>query len=546
MSAVFFVLHFFGFSVGVHQGSTLLSFLTMAPAQRAVIGTILVACAVVVILFSRGGPSTSFATVGESPDVARLRQQRQAADVAFVAQSQKNDAAAVMQPAVAAPQAPAPQAPDVAVITPAPVVGTGVTYAPVNGNILAQMIPRQYPEAECSDTYSENGFPKFRSTRRSVCTQGDAGAAYRQTPWNPGHGHNAAPPSTIELHHLVKQLDGSSTIPCTVDSGFLQQTMNENGGWYDSGMTHIHPRLRLHSQGPTDLACTNPIEETAIFIKREKGGGNNQYHELAQMFTAYFAKHVHGISDHGPDAHNMRVIVFDKHDRSDTNPFDKFFYKAFTRHGPEAYESLPAGTCFRRAIFVYPSTRSIFWIPFGHKPSCQRYPLLEGFQRFMLRGTTGNAAVATPKHRTICFITRGSRDSRQVRGEGDFIHKLRNANPNAKIVTGVFGEGDLREFSSQIAWISQCTILTGTHGAGLTHLLFLPDEAIIVEHHTPGHGSFRGIAKGLGHTFIHVETHDASVGNFAAWGRALRSAWQSSNNFYHMHENTELNVPGDL
>lgn len=431
-----------------------------------------------------------------------------------------------------------------AVPTPQPVTDDPrrITYAPVNGNVLSQLIPRQYPVAECSDTYSENGFPKFRSTRRAICSKGDAGAAYKQTPWNPGHGNNAGPPSTIELHDVVKQADGSSTVPCELDGNLFHSIANENGGWYDSGMPHILPKLRLRSQQAGDLACTNPIEEPAIFIKREKGGGNNQYHELAQLFTAYFAKHVHGISDNDANAHNLRVIVFDKHDRQQNTPIDTFFYKAFTPHGPETYESLPAGTCFRRAILVYPSTRSIFWIPFGHKPSCSRYPLLEGFQRYILRGTTGSAAVPTPKQRTICYLSRGS-GSRQVRGEQEFVAKLREANRGVRIVEGAFGEGSLLSHKSQLEWMSQCTILTGPHGSGLTHLLFLPQEAIVVELHTPGHGSFRGLAKGLGHTFIHLETHDASVGNFPAWARALRSAWHASNNFYHIHEHSELVVP---
>jgi hypothetical protein len=426
---------------------------------------------------------------------------------------------------------------------------SGLTYPPADGDVLGQMISRQFTDPECRDMYSHHGIEKFRKTRQPVCLDGDtdAGVVYHQLPWIVGPGNADPHPSTVELRNVVRQADGSWTMPCKMLNAVELGNVRAKGhAWYDSGIGFTLDKMRLRSHGPGDLECTNPIDTPALFMTREKGGGYNMYHELAQLYATYLAKHIHGVSDNTADPHNLRVIVFDKAQRDLNNKFDQFFWRAFAQtRGAEPAEDLPAGTCFRQAILVHPGIRSIFWIGFGHKPTCFRYPMLEGFARFMLNGTTGRAAAATPRERTLCYVPRGTA-ARRLHGEMEFLAKLRAANPTLRIVDGVLGEGALRDYGEQVRWIQQCTLLAGTHGAGLTYAIFLPDEAVVVEHHPPGHGTFRGLTKALGHVFIHVETSNEHVGNFPAFARALRSAWQASNNFYHLHESTEFVVPENL
>ena len=441
-----------------------------------------------------------------------------------------------------------PQPPPTAAAVPTqPSLPTRDTYPPIAGDILQQLIPRQFPDAECREMYSEHSIEKFRATRQPVCLdKADAGIIYHQKPWHRGNGNNDPHPSTVELRDLVKQADGRWTIPCAeINKKELHDVSSIGGAWYDSGISHTLSRLNLRSQQSGDMGCTNPIEVPALFLMREKGGGNNMYHELAQLFAAYLAKHIHGISDNTPDAHNMRFINFDKSTRNQNTHFDQFFVKAFSKKGTEPYEDLPVGTCFKKAILVHAGVRSIFWIGFGHKPTCFRFTMIEAFTRFILNGTLGTAGVLPPKERRMCYILRGSA-ARALQGEAEFIAKLRRDNPSVPIVDAVLGEGPLTTFESQLRWIQDCAVLAGTHGAGLTHALFLPEEAIVVEHHTPGHGTFRGLTKALGHTFIHVETPNELVGNYPAFARALRSAWQATNNFYHFHGTNEFVVPNDV
>jgi hypothetical protein len=196
-------------------------------------------------------------------------------------------------------------------------------------------------------------------------------------------------------------------------------------------------------------------------------------------------------------------------------------------------------------VLVHAGIRSIFWIGFGHKPTCFRFTMLEGFSRYVLRGTLGNAAVPAPRKRTLCYVPRGH-SARALHGEANFIAKLKGANPGIEFAVGVLGEGNLAEYSAQMKWVQQCTLLAGAHGAGLAYAIFLPEEAVVVEHHPPGHGTFRGLTKALGHTFIHVETSSEHVGNYQAFARAIRSGWQASNNFYHLHDSGEFVVPEGL
>jgi hypothetical protein len=430
-------------------------------------------------------------------------------------------------------------------------VPSGPTYPPPAADILQQMLPRQFPEAECRDQYSQHGIEKWRANRQPVClTAGvDAGAIFHQTPWYKADSQDP-PPSTVELRGLVKQADGSWTVPCAeLNHAELQVVSRQGHQWYDSGVGYVLDKLRLRPHRPdsSDLACTAPIDTPALFMMREKGGGQNMYHELAQLFAAYLAKHVHGIPDTMEDPHNLRLIAFDNHQRDFNNKWDAFFWKGTfaQKRLAEAADGLPVGTCFRRAVLVSAGILSIVWRPFGHKPPCHRFPMMEGFARFVRQGTLGAAAAPTPTKRTLCYIPRGSA-GRRLGGESEFLAKLRSANPHVSIVDGVLGEGALESFESQMRWVQQCTLLAGTHGSGLAYALFLPEEAVVVEHHTPGHGTFRGLAKAVGHTFIHVETSNENVGNYPAFARALRSAWHATNNFYHLHDDAEFVVPSNL
>ena len=57
-------------------------------------------------------------------------------------------------------------------------------------------------------------------------------------------------------------------------------------------------------------------------------------------------------------------------------------------------------------------------------------------------------------------------------------------------------------FKEQISAMRHTNILIGAHGAGLTLLLYLADEAIVVEFREPQNHHFRYLCKAMGYIYL--------------------------------------------
>ena len=79
-------------------------------------------------------------------------------------------------------------------------------------------------------------------------------------------------------------------------------------------------------------------------------------------------------------------------------------------------------------------------------------------------------------------------------------------------------------FAEQIEVMSRTDVLAAVHGAGLTHAMFLPPEASVVELLPPGfgHKGFRNLAKlrGLRYFSVHMEKERQPEGYEGDWQAA--------------------------
>ena len=63
----------------------------------------------------------------------------------------------------------------------------------------------------------------------------------------------------------------------------------------------------------------------------------------------------------------------------------------------------------------------------------------------------------------------------------------------------------------QMKEISQCNLLIGVHGAGLTHLLFLPKNSAIIEINNVHRPHFKHLTHFIGYKYYQIDAHGDPV-----------------------------------
>ncbi|WAQ99366.1 RCN11-like protein [Mya arenaria] len=104
----------------------------------------------------------------------------------------------------------------------------------------------------------------------------------------------------------------------------------------------------------------------------------------------------------------------------------------------------------------------------------------------------------------------GGRVHRKFKNEGDIVLTLKNNFPEANIAAIRLEDLTMLE---QLSLITNTDILVGMHGAGLSHVLFLPDHALVIELFPLSFHS---------DTYIHFRT-------FARWRNLKYLCWQNTN-----------------
>ena len=349
---------------------------------------------------------------------------------------------------------------------------------------LCSSSPASLPSPDLSSSNSSN--PQFKLKSSMKC--------FRAEHMSP---HNKFAPNTCLFTNLIKRV-GFWTTTCAFDGSAVK---NLGTRWYASGIgaTVKKMNLRAESAHQRSAACVRVETRPTLMFTREQGTASNMFHELAQLLSLYITKHVHGIGD---DAQDVLLLAFDRHHRNTRGRVDELLV-AFSP-SPVLYdEEVPSHTCFANAMLAFAGEETIaFWHKFVGIVACHHSPLLQSFQRFLLKGISIPAAEPVPGVK-LCWILRGSY-MRQLTGEQSFIEELRRSNPHITITVGEMGVGELQPLRQQILWAQRCNILGGAHGAGLTHSIWMPEESVVIEILPPNFGSYRTLVRSMGHQYMHV------------------------------------------
>ncbi|KAK9510790.1 hypothetical protein O3M35_005502 [Rhynocoris fuscipes] len=219
--------------------------------------------------------------------------------------------------------------------------------------------------------------------------------------------------------------------------------------------------------------CDIHIEKPTFILKID--ATVNMYHHFCDFFNLYASQHLN--SSH-PDTFStdVHILIWESY-RYHSNFAET--WEAFTRHPLWDLNTFKGKTvCFKNVVFPL-LPRMIFGLYYNTPIvwGCEKSGLFRAFSEHILY------RLNIPKHPpkdTRLRITLLSRDTsyRNILNEGKLIAALKN-NSMYNVQRVVYNHH--LTFKEQLEITRNSDIFIGIHGAGLTHLLFLPDWAVVFE-----------------------------------------------------------------
>ncbi|KAF7287593.1 hypothetical protein GWI33_005951 [Rhynchophorus ferrugineus] len=200
----------------------------------------------------------------------------------------------------------------------------------------------------------------------------------------------------------------------------------------------------------------------------------NMYHHFCDFFNLYSSLHMNNHSD--AFSSDVRVLIWESY------TYQSLFrdtWEAFTDHPLWDLNTFRGQTiCFKNVIFPL-LPRMIFGLYYNTPLiyGCQKSGLFHAFSKFILHRLRISKYVRTNKKIRITFLSRDTK-YRRIINEDELLESI-NDNEDYQVMKVVFNKNI--PFKKQLEITANSDVLIGIHGAGLTHLLFLPDWAAVFE-----------------------------------------------------------------
>ncbi|KAG4073071.1 hypothetical protein HA402_009490 [Bradysia odoriphaga] len=234
--------------------------------------------------------------------------------------------------------------------------------------------------------------------------------------------------------------------------------------------------------------CDRVIDKPTFIMKIDAGG--NMYHHFCDFFNLYMS--MHGNASH-PEAFTTDVNILIWETYTYSSPFAETF-KAFTQNPILDLKSFRGETvCFRNLVLPL-LPRMIFGLYYNTPivSGCRGSGLFQAFSDHVLHRL--QIPLEQPKSDKILRITFLARRTkyRQILNIDELVGEL--AKDDSFQVQNISYEGI--PFSQQLEITRNTDIFIGMHGAGLTHLLFLPKWASLFElYHCEDPGCYSDLAR---------------------------------------------------
>jgi len=219
--------------------------------------------------------------------------------------------------------------------------------------------------------------------------------------------------------------------------------------------------------------CDIVIDKPTILIKLD--AGVNMYHHFCDFINIYASQHMNGSFNT-----NINIIMWD----TSLMHYGDLFYatwSAFTDF-PIIYLNTfnTKKVCIQDAVFsLLPRMRYGLYYNMPLIPGCQGSSLFRAFSQHVLYRL--NVTQQPPSDRRKVRVTLLSRNSkyRRILNEQQLVDALKSvADYDVRVVDY---NHQHYPFVQQLESTHNSDIFIGMHGAGLTHLMFLPDHAVCFE-----------------------------------------------------------------
>jgi protein O-GlcNAc transferase len=248
-------------------------------------------------------------------------------------------------------------------------------------------------------------------------------------------------------------------------------------GDHKSPLQSWYSELQQFEQFQESPKCDLTIWEPTILIKLD--AGVNMYHHFCDFVNLYVTQHFNNTFS------QSITIVFWDTSSSDYWSYFSDMWSVFSHRKPIHLREFDGKkVCFKNVIFSF-LARMRFGL-FYNMPlvqGCHSTALFRAFSqhvihRFQIEQSLPQSSSSRPKLR-VTFLSRGTQ-YRNILNEKAIISHLKEKFKSSIVLTHVTYDMST-SFVDQLRHTHNTDIFMSMHGAGLTHLLFLPDWASLFE-----------------------------------------------------------------
>jgi hypothetical protein len=252
-------------------------------------------------------------------------------------------------------------------------------------------------------------------------------------------------------------------------------------------------------------ACNADKNDGVIYLLVKRECNNNIWHKLMELWQAMVSIDALTMTTWQPKSAlwpgkstyltaamvpSIQVVYEDE----DIGPVDEL-WGLITGHDPIHLSQLNS-TCMGDVILPLAGSSSPFWESHWTDRNCRQKFMLDPFIRRIYRHL-GIEANQRLHEETVVTIIQRRGGTRKIWNLESHVAHLQSVFPKTTFDIVDFATLNLRQ---QIETVSQTDVLVGVMGAGMTHILFLPEESTVAELMTPGthYSGFRNLAKQRG------------------------------------------------
>ncbi|XP_043467155.1 EGF domain-specific O-linked N-acetylglucosamine transferase [Leptopilina heterotoma] len=219
--------------------------------------------------------------------------------------------------------------------------------------------------------------------------------------------------------------------------------------------------------------CDVVVEKPTYIMKID--ATVNMYHHFCDFFNLYVSLHVNQTHPAAFTRDN-HILIWESYTYRST--FQDAF-KAFTKNPLWDLKTFKGETvCFKNVVFPL-LPRMIFGLYYNTPLiyGCEKSGLFKAFADHVMHHLHVDLQERQDAKLRVTLLSRDTQ-YRRILNEDDLIRALKQ-NPNYEVQKVVYNKN--LPFTSQLELSRNSDIFIGIHGAGLTHLLFLPDWASVFE-----------------------------------------------------------------